>query len=115
MKFYETIFIVRQESTSARVEELTREVSDFINKLGGEITKTELCGLKQLAYPIKKNKKGYYVLLNIVIKNNNINELERYFNLHEEIIRSLIINVDQLDNSPSALMRRGNENKNNVG
>lgn len=115
MKFYETIFIVRQEATSARVEEITKEVSEFINKLGGEVTKTELCGLKQLAYPIKKSKKGYYVLLNIASRNNNITELERYFNLHEEIIRSLIIRVDELDNSPSALMRRGNENKNNGG
>ena len=112
MNFYEAVFIVRQGASTSHVETITQEVVGFIKELGGEVTKTEFCGLKQLAYPIKKNNKGYYVLLNIANKNNNINELERKFRLHEDIIRSLIIRVDKLENSPSALMRRTNNDKN---
>lgn len=111
MNFYEAVFIVRQGASTAHVETITKEVVDFIKSLGGNVTKTEFCGLKQLAYPIKKNNKGYYVLLNIANKDNNINELERKFRLHEDIIRSLIIRVDKLENNPSALLRRPNESR----
>ncbi len=111
MNFYEAVFIVRQVASTSHVETITQEVVNFINSLGGEVTKTEFCGLKQLAYPIKKNNKGYYVLLNIANKNNNISELERKFRLHEDIIRSLIVRVDELENSPSALLRRPNESR----
>lgn len=109
MNFYEAVFIVRQGASTSHVETITQEVVSFIKSLGGEVTKTEFCGLKQLAYPIKKNNKGYYVLLNIANENNNINALERKFRLHEDIIRSLIIRVDKLENNPSALLRRPNE------
>ncbi len=111
MNFYETVFIVRQGASTPHVEAVTQEVVEFIKSLGGEITKTEFCGLKQLAYPIKKNNKGYYILLNIANKNNNIDELERKLRLHEDIIRYLIIRVDKLENSPSALLRRPNESR----
>ena len=109
MNFYEAVFIVRQGASTSHVETITQEVVAFIKELGGEVTKTEFCGLKQLAYIINKNSKGYYVLLNITNKNNNINELGRKFRLHEDIIRSLIIRVDKLENSPSSLMRRTNK------
>ena len=111
MNFYEAVFIVKQDASTSHVETITQEIVKLIKELGGEITKTEFCGLRTLAYPIRKNHKGYYVLLNIANKNNNIGELERKFRLHEDIIRSLIVKVDKLENSPSALMRRGNENR----
>ncbi|MBR1944605.1 MAG: 30S ribosomal protein S6 [Alphaproteobacteria bacterium] len=115
MNFYEAVFIVRQGASTPHVEAVTQEIVELIKSLGGEITKTEFCGLRQLAYPIKKNNKGYYVLLNIANANNNISELERKFRLHEDIIRYLIIRVDKLDNSPSALLRKPNESSREKG
>ena len=106
MSFYETVFIVRQEASSSHVESLAQDAIATIKEFGGDITKTEFCGLRNLAYPINKCKKGHYVLLNLISNSEGIKELERKFNLSEDVIRYLIIKVDQLDNNPSALMRR---------
>ncbi|MDR0630580.1 MAG: 30S ribosomal protein S6 [Holosporales bacterium] len=106
MKFYEVVFIVKQDASASHVEAVTRDIVSIVENYGGEVTKTEFCGLRILAYPIKKNKKGHYVLLNIAIGTNGIKELERKMKLNEDIIRSLIINVEMLNNNPSALMKR---------
>lgn len=106
--FYELVFIVRQEASTSHVESVTNEIVELIKNLGGEIAKTEFCGLRTLAYPIKKSRKGYYVLLNVSLP-SKINEVERLFRLHEDVIRYMIIRVDELDNKPSALMRRERE------
>ena len=111
MNFYEAVFIVRQEASTSHVEAVTQELVKLIESFGGAVSKTEFCGLRQLAYPIKKNRKGYYVLLNVSSPSNNICELEKKFKLHEDIIRFLIIKVEKLENSPSVLMRKVNEVK----
>ena len=115
MNFYEAVFIVRQEASTSHVEAVTQELVKLIESFGGEVSKTEFCGLRPLAYPIKKNRKGYYVLLNIANPNNNIQELEKKFKLHEDIIRFLIIKVDELEDSPSVLMRKVNESRDYKG
>ncbi|MDR2598448.1 MAG: 30S ribosomal protein S6 [Holosporales bacterium] len=106
MRFYETVFIVKQDASSSHVESVAQGIIAVIKEQGGEVTKTEFCGLRYLAYPIKKNRRGHYVLLNIALDPTGINELERKLRLNEDIIRFLIVNTDKLDNSPSALMRR---------
>lgn len=106
MSFYEAVFIVRQEASSSHVESVAQEAISTIKEFGGDITKTEFCGLRNLAYPIKKCKRGHYVLLNLISNPEGIKELERKFRLSEDILRFLIIKVDQLDNNPSALMKR---------
>ena len=106
MNFYETVFIVRQEASSSHVESVAQEFADAVKELGGEITKAEFCGLRPLAYPIKKCKRGHYVLLNLVVEPAGVKELERRLRLNEDIIRFLIVRVEELDSNPSALMKR---------
>ena len=106
MNFYEAVLIVRQEASSSHVESVAQEAVSIIKELGGDVSKTEFCGLRNLAYPISKCKKGHYVLLNLVSNAEGVKELERKFRLNEDIIRFLIVKVDKLDNNPSALMKR---------
>jgi small subunit ribosomal protein S6 len=105
MRFYETVFIARQDLTSNQVEILVQLYTDIIKAHGGEVSKTEFCGLRPLAYPIKKNKKGHYILMNIAVESEAIKEMERQMNLNEDILRYLTIRVDELDNAPSSLMQ----------
>src|SRR5688572_7918612 len=77
MPLYESVFIARQDLTPAQVETLSGNVADLIKKEGGKVTKTEQWGLKTLAYRIKKNKKGHYVLMNIESPAAAITEMER--------------------------------------
>lgn len=106
MKLYETVFIVRQDATPAQVESLTQDYTKVIRSLGGEVNKTEFCGLRPLAYKIKKNSKGHYVLLNITAENKAIAEMERLMKLNESLLRHMTIRVDAHDPNPSALMQQ---------
>jgi small subunit ribosomal protein S6 len=106
MKLYETVFIARQDLTNAQVETLANTFTSVIKTHGGEVSKTEFCGLRNLAYKIKKNKKGHYTLMNISCEPAGILEMERQMKLNEDILRHLTIRVDALDPNPSKLMQR---------
>lgn len=105
MAFYETVFIARQELSATQVEALAANLTDIISEGKGEVTKTEFCGLRALAYSIKKNRKGHYVLFNIDASAPAIKEMERQIRLNEDILRHLTIKLEKLDTEPSPLMQ----------
>ena len=108
MRFYENVFIARQDITSTQVEGLAQQYAGVVEQHGGKVTKTELCGLRNLAYAIKKNKKGHYVLMNIAVNSEGMKEIERQMSLNENILRFQTVRVDELDNNPSILMQQKN-------
>jgi small subunit ribosomal protein S6 len=87
---------------------LVKHYTNLIKEFGGDVSKTEFCGLRNLAYPIKKNKKGHYVLLNISVKPEGITEMERQMRINEDVLRYLSIKVESLDVNPSPLMQQRN-------
>jgi small subunit ribosomal protein S6 len=105
MSLYETVFIARQELSAAQVEALAANLTDILTQGKGEVTKTEFCGLRNLAYSIKKNRKGHYVLFNIDAPSPAVKEMERQMRLNEDILRFLTLKVDKLDPEPSPLMQ----------
>ena len=105
-RFYETVFIARQDITANQVDSLAQSYNKIINDAGGQVAKTELCGLRNLAYPIKKNKKGHYVLLNFSVDGKTLAELENKMRLNEDVLRYLTIKVEGLDKAPSILMQQ---------
>ena len=105
MAFYETVFIARQELSAAQVETLAATLTDILSQGQGEVTKTEFCGLRTLAYSIKKNRKGHYVLFNIEAPAPAVKEMERQMRLNEDILRFLTLKVETLDAEPSPLMQ----------
>ena len=105
MAFYETVFIARQELSAAQVEALAANLTEIVTQGKGEVTKTEFCGLRTLAYSIKKNRKGHYVLFNIEAPAPTIKEMERQIGLNEDILRHLTIKLEKLDTEPSPLMQ----------
>lgn len=108
MKLYENVFIVRQDATQAQVEALAQDYTKIIRSFGGEVHKTEFCGLRTLAYKIKKNKKGHYVLMNISSDHKGILEMERIMKLNENLLRYMTLSVEAHDPNPSPLMQQRN-------
>ncbi len=106
MPYYESVFIVRQDVPATQVEALATQFADIIRKDGGTVAKTEQWGLRTLAYRIKKNRKGHYVLFNIDAPPAAIDEMERNMRLHEDVLRFLTVRVEELESGPSAMMRR---------
>ena len=106
MPFYENIFIARQDVSAAQVEALTEQFVGIIDAQGGKVTKREYWGLKSLAYRVKKNRKGHYVLLNIDAPAAAVIEMERNMHIHEDVLRHLTVKVDELEEGPSAMLQK---------
>ena len=104
MALYENVFIARQDIAATQVDALIERFSGVIAANGGKITKTENWGLRTLAYRMKKNRKGYYVLFNIDAPAAAVIELERQMRLDEDVLRYLSVRVDELDDAPSAIL-----------
>jgi small subunit ribosomal protein S6 len=109
MALYEHIIIVRQDVSTAQVETLTEELSAIITDNGGSVEKVEQWGLRTLAYRIKKNRKGHYVLMNIDAPSAAVVEMERLERINEDIIRILTVRVEELEEAPSAMLRSRDE------
>ncbi|MCH7937541.1 MAG: 30S ribosomal protein S6 [Proteobacteria bacterium] len=105
MPFYESVFIARQDVSTSQVDGLTDTFEKIIKDLGGSVTKKESWGLRTMAYRVKKNRKGHYVLLNIDAPADAIKEMERQMHLNEDVIRHLTTRVDELEEGPSAVLR----------
>ncbi len=104
MPFYENVFIARQDLTPAKVNELTDKYASVVESMGGKVSKRENWGLRNLAYKIQKNRKGYYMLMNIDAPADAIIEMERLMRLDENLIRYLTIKVEELEEGPSVMM-----------
>ncbi|MDF1685560.1 MAG: small subunit ribosomal protein S6 [Parvibaculaceae bacterium] len=105
MSLYEHIFIARQDISAQQVETLVEQFSAVITDAEGKITKNEYWGLRNLAYKVKKNRKGHYGLLNIDAPHAAVAEMERLMSLNEDILRFMTIRVDELEEGPSAVMQ----------
>ncbi|NVJ90527.1 MAG: 30S ribosomal protein S6 [Methylocystaceae bacterium] len=109
MAFYEGVFIARQDASAAQVEGLQDTFAALIEAQGGKVTKREYWGLRNIAYRMKKNRKGHYVLFNIDAPSEAINELDRQLRLNEDVLRHLVIRMDELDEEPSVMMQKGRD------
>ncbi len=106
MPFYENVFIARQDLSTAQVDALADQFTAIIKDKGGDVKKRESWGLRNLAFRIRKNRKGHYVLMNIDAPPAAIQEVERQMGLSEDVIRFLTIKVDELEEGPSAILQK---------
>ena len=106
MAFYEHVVITRPDISPAQVDSFVEELSGFLKEKGAKIGKTEYWGLRNLAYPIKKQRKGHYSLINIDGPAEAIHELERRQRLSEDVMRYMTIRVEELTDEPSPVLSR---------
>ena len=112
MPFYENVFIARQDISAAQVESLADTFAALVSEQGGEVKKREYWGLRNIAYRIKKNRKGHYMLFNLDAPPAAVSELERNMRINEDVIRYLTVRVEALEDGPSVVMQnrgRGEE------
>jgi len=115
MPLYEHIFIARQDISPAQVEALTETLQKIVTDNGGKIEKSEYWGLRSLQYKIKKNRKGHYSLFNINAPSPAIQELERQEKLNDDVLRSLTLRVEELNEEPSPVLSRRDRNDRDRG
>jgi small subunit ribosomal protein S6 len=115
MPLYEHVYLARQDLSAQQVEELSNQLSAVIGQLGGKVAKTEYWGVKSLTYRIRKNRKAHMTLFNLDAPPAAINEIERQERLNEDVLRYLTIRVDELEEGPSAMMRKADRDREERG
>ena len=87
---YETIMIVNSNLEEAAIKDTISKISALISE-HGTVESTEEWGKKKLAYPIKKQSEGYYVLINFSSNPEFIDELDRVYNITDEVIKHIVV------------------------
>ena len=102
MRNYEVAFIVHPEVDDEGVNALTEKVKGWIASAGGSVDKTELQGRKRLAYEIRKQRDGFYVLLQVKMSASTPLEVERNLRLTEQVLRFMVVRADDAAVPPAA-------------
>ena len=111
MPLYEHVFLARQDASTQQVEELTAQMTGIVEQAGGKVTKTENWGVRSLTYRMNKNRKAHFVLLNIDAPSAAIAEIERQERISEDVIRYISVRVEELEEGPSAMMRKADRDR----
>ncbi len=109
MRLYESVFIARQDISTTQVESMADEFAGIITNAGGTIYKREYWGLRSLAYRIKKNRKGHYIMFNFETDGPTLREYERIMGLNEDVLRFLNIRIEEVEEGPSIIMQNKGE------
>jgi len=94
MNKYESVVIINPSLEAESMKALIAKISDLINT-NGKVDSVEELGTKKLAYEIKKNKEGYYVVIKFEAKPELIAELERVYRITDEVIKFIVVKEEE--------------------
>ncbi len=111
MPLYECVLIARNDATQQQVDALADQIAAGMEAAGGAVKKREYWGLRNLAYRIKKNRKGHYLLLGLEAPPPAITEMERQLRINEDVLRFLTLRVTAIEEGPSAILARRSDER----
>ena len=111
MPLYECVLMARNDVTQQQVEAIADGIGTDLEADGGSVAKREYWGLRSLAYRVKKNRKGHYMLLGLDAKPAFITEMERLLRLNEDVLRFMTLRVEELEEAPSAILTRKSDDR----
>jgi len=97
MNLYEHTIIAKQDVSPSQIKQLIEKYSKIVEKLEGDLVKTENWGLLNLSYIINKNRKGNYIHFKIKGKSKIISELEKNEKIDKNLLKYMTIRVKKFD------------------
>jgi small subunit ribosomal protein S6 len=92
---YELVYVVSPDATEEQVNDLHTQIEGIVQRIGGQIEKTENWGRRKLAYEIGRHKEGTYVLEHIFGTGELLKEIDRRLKVFDIVIRHLVVRVDE--------------------
>ena len=92
---YELVYVISPDATDEQVTDLHSQVDAIVQRMSGQIEKTDTWGRRKLAYEIGRHKEGIYVLEVILGSGELMKEIDRRLNVTDLIIRHLVVRVDE--------------------
>ena len=106
MPLYEHTLIARPDLSAQQAQALADQYGTLVGEQGGTVGKVEYWGLRNLAFRVKKSRKGHYLHLNIDAPSKVVDELERVERINEDVLRYLTVRVEELEDEPSVQMQK---------
>ena len=94
MNKYESVIIINPNLEEEAIKALIEKISNLINT-DGKVSSVEEIGKKKLAYEIKKNKEGFYVIFKFEANPELITELERVYRITDEVIKFIVVKEEE--------------------
>ncbi|MBT8114840.1 MAG: 30S ribosomal protein S6 [Arenicella sp.] len=104
MRHYEIVYLVHPDQ-SEQVGAMADRYRNVVEQGGGTVHRYEDWGRRQLAYPINKIHKAHYILMNIEVNQETLDEIENLFRFNDAIIRNLVLKMKQAQTDVSAMMK----------
>ena len=111
MNLYEHTIVARQDVSPSQIKQLTDKYSKIVEKNEGNIVKTEMWGLLNLSYIIKKNKKGNYIHFKFKGSGKIIEELEKNERIDKNLIKYLTVKVKKFDLDTNYFLKKDEGDK----
>ena len=105
MALFEHVIILKQSLSSNELSNELKSHTDMLSELNGNVVYQESWGMRNLAYPIKNNKKAFYEFMNIEMPQENIDLMNSKLNLNENVIRYLSIKVKSFSETPTLMIK----------
>jgi len=104
MRHYEIVYLVHPDQ-SEQVDAMAERYKSVIEDGGGVVHRYEDWGRRQLAYPINKIHKAHYILMNVEVAQETLDEIENLFRFNDAIIRNLVLKMKAAETEPSKMMQ----------
>ncbi len=105
MALFEHVIMLKQDLSTSEIDNVLKIHQEALSELSGNIVYKESWGLRNLAYPIKNNKKAFYEFMNIEMPQKNIDALNSKLNLNENVIRYLSVRVKSFSETPTSMLK----------
>ncbi len=104
MRHYEIVYLVHPDQ-SEQVTAMADRYKGVIEQGGGTVHRYEDWGRRQLAYPINKIHKAHYIMMNVEVNQEILDEIENLFRFNDAIIRRLVLKTKGPETEPSIMMK----------
>ena len=105
MALFEHVILLRQSLSSNELSSELKNHAELLSQFNGSLIYQESWGMRNLAYPIKNNKKAFYEFMNIEIPHDKISQMNSKLNLNDNIIRYLSIKVKSFSETPTLMIK----------
>lgn len=92
---YELVYVASPDATEEQVADLHTQVESIVQRMGGQLVKTDNWGRRKLAYEIGRHKEGTYVLEEILGNGELMKEIDRRLKVTDLVIRHLVVRTDE--------------------
>ena len=90
---YELVYIVSPDAPDDQVSELHTQIDAIVQRMGGEIQKTETWGRRKLAYEIDNRTDGFYAVMEFTAGDRTLAELKRILRVSDDVLRHMIVKL----------------------